>query len=142
MAVLVDLRKLLSFRGGIVPEVEEIISSTTLVLLACIEMVDFGLQGVLDQCIHALHLLKPSDFPLKPLFTLLCIIVLDLFKFLLSYLLVSDGKVLVESFLLYCATNEVSYEQFAYLRCNAWKSDLGCAPGLSQRTCDSHPSAL
>ena len=80
---------------------QQVICSTTLVLFACIEVINLRLEHLVLGGLDGLHLFKPCHFSLQSLFSKMGVFVLNVVILLLSQFLVSHREVFVKS-LLFC----------------------------------------
>jgi len=99
-SIVLHLCQLLSLRGWIVVETDQVISCPTLVLLASIKVVSLSRNHLLLLYIITLHIFKSLDLSLKSLLSQMSILVHIVLKLLLSDLGVGHWEVLVESLLL------------------------------------------
>lgn len=97
MGFIVLLLQLDSSRISFVSGVDEVVGGTRMVLLASVELLDFGLQHLLILSFLFLSHIVSLRFPQIPLLPQICVLVLSLLKSLLSDFSVCNSKVLVKA---------------------------------------------
>lgn len=84
---------------------EQVVGGSSVVFLACIEVVLLGRQNCVLARIVMLHSIVFSHFAFVPLLPQVCILVLLLFKLLLPSSLICNCEILVESVTFYFKVN-------------------------------------
>ena len=110
-AVLIILLQLLPLGRVVVPLVQWVVSCTALVLFARIEFIFLCLQDLGLLYFACLHVFKSVDLSLVTFLAKMSPAVLDMRELCLSLLLISNGEVLVEPFLLYVDTKGFTGER-------------------------------
>ena len=95
------LSQLLSLRGVVVAEVEQVVGGTSLILLSGVEVLLLRRENGILLRLSALHVVKPLDLLLKSFLSYAFNLLLMLFELLDSLLLICDREVCIKSFLLY-----------------------------------------
>ena len=100
-AIFVILLQSLAILSVVVAQIQQVVGSTTLIFLACIEMILFDLQGSCFFLLLIFHVFKSVDFSLVALLAQVSPPVLNVLILLLANSLVGNSKVFVETLLLY-----------------------------------------
>lgn len=100
-AIFIILLQCLAILSLVVAQIKQVVGRTTLIFLACIEMVLFDFQGGSFFLLLIFHVFKSVDFSLVALLAQMGPPVLNVLILLRTNSLVGNSKIFVETFLLY-----------------------------------------